>query len=123
MRDFKKTYHYFRSCVQIPYAWVDILHKCIEDATDITRQTFMRRVNTIEMRHLADDMGYARSGRWGDLTLAQDWLVSYHKSKFNGVVCYYMRHSAVEHIFLLAKDRERFNKQMYEESRKMYSDC
>jgi hypothetical protein len=52
--------------------------------------------------HVAEDLnemfGYKRG--WG-LSLATDYAVSFHKGSFRGVPCYYIDHSAIEHIFTL----------------------
>lgn len=64
----------------------------VDRAREITVQTFMRRC---DWRPWAEAMGYHRS--W--LTLSGDYHVAYYRSVWRGKPCYYVVHSAIEHIF------------------------
>jgi hypothetical protein len=70
----------------------------VDKARDISRRTFLVHVNRDDLAKLADEMGYARHPKQG-LTLAADWAVSYHKSRYRGLPCVYLRWSAIEYIF------------------------
>jgi hypothetical protein len=41
------------------------------------------------------NMGYERLG----LKLKDDWAVRFHRSRYRGRRCYYIRHSAIEYIW------------------------
>lgn len=70
---------------------------------DITAMVDMEREVTLATirRHCVDfadwclQMGYCRGG----LTIGRDWAVAYYKSVYRGKPCYFVRHSAIEHIF------------------------
>lgn len=70
---------------------VNALHDMIDHAREISYRTFRKYVNT---REVSRDFGY---DRW--LSLKNDYAVSFHKSRFQGKLCYYMRHSAIEYIY------------------------
>lgn len=72
----------------------------VDRARDISYETFMRQCDCAD---LVENMGYA-TGREVGLHLKDDWHVSYHKSTFQGMPCYYMRHSAIEYVFIRPED-------------------
>lgn len=90
--------NYICSCVNFPPHEVDALHDMIDGAREISRRTFVRRVNTADRRLLEQELGYARHPKQG-LTMAADWSVSYHKSFLRGKRIYFLTWSAIEHIF------------------------
>jgi len=88
---------YFGNCVGMSMSQVPALHQMIEDATDITYKTLMQHVDRDEV---ASIFTFYDWGNGRDLTLKRDWAVSYHRSKWRGKRCYYIRHSAIEYIFI-----------------------
>lgn len=76
--------------------------RAIQDMVDrsrqITRRTFLRHVDREEMRRIEGMLSYATGSERG-LHMANDWAVSYHKSRFRGRPCVYFDWSAIEHIF------------------------
>jgi hypothetical protein len=90
-------YHYFKTCVDHSQEEVPALCAMIDEAIDISLRTF--RKHCIGFAEIAKQLGYERDSRKG-LTIANDWHVSYHRSKYNGKRCYYLRWSAIEHIWL-----------------------
>ena len=74
------------------------INSMAEQASDITRRTFLTYVNANELHIVEDSLEYDRHPARG-LTMAGDWHVSYHKSRFRGVPVVYFRHSAIEYIF------------------------
>ncbi len=89
----QKNYHYATNCVNA--GEVDIL-EMVEKARAISYTTFSR--NCSGLREFARDMGYDRMG----LTLKGDWHISYYKSTYQGKPCYYLVHSCIEYIWVLA---------------------
>jgi hypothetical protein len=71
----------------------------IADCKDITRATFCRHVDRGEREALERQLGYAVHGRVGLLTMARDWHVSYHRSRWHGRRVYLFKHSAIEYVF------------------------
>jgi len=90
--------NYLVSCVDLPRGKVKYLNECIDNAIDITYRTFMEHVNQAQVRELFPFYEW-KPGRQPGLRLKDDFAVSYHRSKFMGKICYYMRHSAIEYIF------------------------
>lgn len=89
---------YLTNCTSISPRQVDALHQMIDDAIEITRTVFVRHCNRESRRQLEQDLGYALHPSQG-LCMASDSLVSYHKSRFRGLPCVYLRYSAIEYIF------------------------
>ena len=68
----------------------------IDNAREITYETFIKHVNKEDLADLKQDLGYGRHG----LTLKNDWAVSYHKSKLpNSKPVYFLCHSCIEYVF------------------------
>jgi hypothetical protein len=89
---------YFKSCVDCETpAEVDNLTTMIEDATDVTIATI--RKHCAGFTDWAAGIGYETNRRRG-LVIEDDYHVSYHRSKYNGERCYYVRWSAIEFIWM-----------------------
>jgi hypothetical protein len=69
----------------------------VDAAIDITYRTMMKHCPGLI--DWAVSVGYVRHPSQG-LTLKGDWAVSYHRSKYRGRRCYYVRWSAIEYIFV-----------------------
>lgn len=94
-------FHFHSSCVCWERSDVDNLSKMIDESSDITRATFLKHVDKDFMNEWERSAGYA-IGREKGLRMANDFAVSYHKSKLHGQKVYYFRHSAIEHVFVKA---------------------
>lgn len=70
----------------------------VDDSREITRRTFLKHVDHESLQALEQLLAYARHPSQG-LTMAADWHVSYHKSRYRGKPCVYFVHSAIEYIF------------------------
>jgi hypothetical protein len=90
-----KPYRYVMSCVGSTFEDISAMTE-EPPSRDVTRGTFVRHTNDQDRRELEEALGY---GPW--LGITSDWHVSYHKSVFRGVPCYYLRHSHIEYIFTL----------------------
>jgi hypothetical protein len=86
---------YTRCCDGV--ATSDQLHDMYDKEREVTLRTFAKHV---DIRPIAEAMGYEYGPRVKGLRLANDWAVRFYKSKFCGQPCYYMDHSAIDHIFL-----------------------
>jgi hypothetical protein len=97
---------YYNNCVGWDSRDVHVrggLCDMIRDAVDITRATFLRHVDREQLDELAQQLGYERYPSRG-LTMAQDWHVSYHRSKLHGRTVYFFKHSAIEYVFSATAD-------------------
>jgi hypothetical protein len=92
-----KPYVYWKNCVGFggPRE-VAKLTEMIDNAVDITYGTFFRYCDLNEATEL---LGYEKHHTRG-LILKKDWHVSYHRSKYNGKTVYFLKHSAIEYIFV-----------------------
>ena len=94
-------YRYWRCCVNFPTQGpeYDALVAMIDDNIMITRRTFRKHVDTESLAETEQNLGYELHPAKG-MTMAGDWHVSYHCSKYKGKTVYYFRHSAIEYIFV-----------------------
>ena len=95
-------YCYYCSCVNWDSKDVNAnggLSDMIDNSVCITRSTFLKHINRDELYDLEREMGYERFARRG-LTMANDYAVSYHKSKLHGNTAYYFSHSRIEYVFV-----------------------
>jgi hypothetical protein len=91
----RKRLLYTRCCDGI--ATAEQLRQMYDDSLEITFKTFAVHA---DIKPMLGDMGYATGRNEKGLRLENDFLVRYFKSKFLGQPCYYMVHSAIDHIFL-----------------------
>ena len=95
MTTWPRKYRYETTCVLCGREDVPALRDMIDNATDVSLSTVRR---WCDLSGFEDDHSYAVGPERG-LHLKDDWHVSYHKSRWRGRPCYYIRHSAIEHIF------------------------
>ena len=88
-----RPYVLLTTCVSAP---AEKIHEMRDSARPVTLATVRRHCDLREWEH---SMGYRR----GDLTLKDDWAVSFFKSRYDGRPCYYIVHSAIEHVFVEGK--------------------
>jgi len=81
-----KPFKFATSCVLCSQADVEALHEMVDNGRQITVETFLKHCD------LKDTDFTAKS-------LREDWHVRFFKSRFSGKPCYYVDHSAIEHIF------------------------
>jgi len=91
---------YYNNCatwpdrdVHCPGGLVDM----IGEAREVTRRTFLKHVDPHWLRVVESRLGY--TGRGSLPTMAQDYHVTYHRSKHHGRRVYYFRHSSIEYVF------------------------
>jgi hypothetical protein len=94
-RQERKRQLYTRCCDGI--ATAEQLRQMYDDGREISFRTFAAQVDLTPMH---GDLGYASGRHAKGLRLKDDFLVRYFKSKFCGQPCYYMVHSAIDHVFL-----------------------
>jgi hypothetical protein len=72
----------------------------VEQSTGLSRGRFLQYVDRASLAQVETALGYAHPRRRnGELTMARDWHVSYHRSRWHGKPCVYFVWSAIEHIF------------------------
>ena len=88
------TKQYHTCCVN---STAELIHKMVDNAQFVTFATFRR--NCAGVDEWAKQAGYSVGPEKG-LHLGADFAVSFHKSRYAGRLCYYIRHSAIEYIWL-----------------------
>ena len=78
----------------------DLIGSMADAAQDLTYRTFRRLLGGPEMDEWSKAMLYDTGHERGGLRLKNDWRVSYHRSTYGGTPCLYIRHSAIEHIWV-----------------------
>lgn len=102
-----KTFHYLFDCVGSNDG--QGIFDMVQDARQITWETFLRHVNIEEVRELFPDYSYRGEYLGPDgmptcpMHLKDDPYVSFWKSSFRKTPCYYVSHSGIEHIFVEAE--------------------
>jgi DNA-directed RNA polymerase subunit RPC12/RpoP len=108
-----RGFEFYSNCVDCPG---DDPGRYIQDmrdeATDITRGTFLRYVGRDALWEVEQRLGYFRYPQQG-LTMSGDWHVSYHKGKFRSVSCVFFIYSATEYIFIKFKTTARVSYKKY----------
>jgi hypothetical protein len=89
-----KEYQYCINCIN---STGYLISKMQDDAVSVTYNTI--RKHCLGFDEWAKDMGYDIGCQRGGLRLSQDWAVSFHRSKYRGKPCYYIRHSSIEYIW------------------------
>jgi len=90
-------YQYLTNCVGIAERDVVHLLAMIDAGREITYRTLQQHVGRDS---LADMFPFYNWDQQGGLTMINDYAVSYHKSTYKGRRCYYVRHSAIEYIWV-----------------------
>lgn len=89
-----KPYFFHTTCVSSTY---ELITSMQERSREVTYRTMLKHCHGL--LSVAHTLGYDRSKTQG-LTLKHDWSVSYHKSIYNGMPCYYFVWSHIEHIWI-----------------------
>ncbi len=87
-------YTYHTCCVN---STAELIGEMVDNAIEISYRTFIKHVPIEEIKELFPY--YDFHGK-GGLNLKHDWAVSFHRSKYRGRRCYYMRHSSIEYIWI-----------------------
>ena len=96
-RKSQQTYYYVTNCVG---SCGDDITEMTDNAEDVTWEEFNRYVSNDEIRSVMGDFyDYDDKDNDAGLKFQDDWAVSFHKSKYRGMPCYYFDHSAIEYVF------------------------
>jgi hypothetical protein len=88
-------YYFAFNCTQ---SNANTINKIIDNSREITRKTFLKHVNSENLKQLELSLGYAAHHTQG-LTMAGECHVSYYKSKHKNKTVYYFSHSSIEYVF------------------------
>lgn len=72
----------------------------IDRAVDVSYDTLARRVGTQELAEVFPDYTWGRWGEDNGLRMREDWAVSYYRSVYRGLPCYFVVHSGIEYVFV-----------------------
>jgi len=98
MKQGMRAYTYHTSCVNSRGDWIDNM---VDQAEVVTLQTV--RKHCADVRFWEQTLKYDVGNERGGLRLKDDWHVTYHKSQYRGLPCYYIQHSGIEHIWVKGK--------------------
>ena len=71
----------------------------IQSAKNITRQTFLKHVDRVDLNELEYRFGYYPADRTARLRMSKDWAVGYHRGQLHGRRVYFFKQSAIEYVF------------------------
>ena len=97
-----RTFRYTTNCVS---STASAINAMVDQATEITWETFRKHVPVEEVRNTFPAYSYRGEefDEFGKLTIGfhikDDYMVGFWKSRYKGVCCYYITHSAIEYIF------------------------
>ena len=93
---------YLTNCVEVGMSELEHLQAMQDEGREVTLATGRRHCDPADFRAFERRMGYDTGGERGGLRLKDDWHVGYFKSTWKGRPCYYIVHSAIEHIWVPA---------------------
>lgn len=92
------TYYLFETdCRGSDY---ESMRDLVDNSTQISQQTFARKIGPNQWRDLQRNLGYDRS-----FPISKDWHVEYYAGTYRGRPAVYLRHSGIEYIFVLLRAR------------------
>jgi len=89
---------FFSSCVDWPQNKLKLLFSINDSCIDISRKTFLSKVDRTQLAEIEAELGYEAHPSRG-LTMAGDYHVSYHRSRVRHKWFYFFRHSEIEYVF------------------------
>lgn len=89
-----RKFVYYSNCVMWNPKYAEDLEKLIDEEVEIDYEELTANVTQEEL----DSVFPMYEG--SPLTLEKDWHVRYFKSELFGKVCYMVRHSAIEYVFI-----------------------
>jgi hypothetical protein len=90
-------YQYLECCID---STAQHIHAMQDMAKEITFKTLQSHCNKHDMLKFQKNLGYDTGAERGGLRMKNDWAVSYYKSIYKGMPCYYINHSRIEYIFV-----------------------
>lgn len=99
LEELASRYRYIGNCTNAHMAAG--LEDMIDFAVEVSYRTLARAVGKDQLKQIFDE--YDWSSRPRDLTMRDDYAVSYYRSRFEGRPCYYVRFSGIEYVFADAK--------------------
>jgi len=93
---------YYNNRVNWDRNTLEDLQQIIDSSKPVSRDYFTHKVDRDDRIALELNLGYVvNPGRGKGLTMTRDYNVTYHKSNIRGTDVYYLRHSAIEYIFVM----------------------
>lgn len=90
-------YEYVGCCTQMEGGNVQRLNEMIANEQKITLRTFRQYAHPKAFAEILEALGYVRGGK---PSISGDHMVGFYKSQWQGRPCVFMRHSAIEHVFV-----------------------
>ncbi len=87
-----RKYQYLTNCTA---STAELIEDMVEEAIEITWRTFRDRVYLAELKDLFPVYDWTGPG----LHIKDDYAVSFYRSMYAGVRCYFVDYSRIEYIF------------------------
>lgn len=91
---------FYSDCVGWPRHRLGALNAIVAASRNISRKTFMAKVDPLQRAEIEAALGYDR-----DFPITRDWHVGYHSMPSTGI--YYLTHSAIEYVFATPEQIEK----------------
>lgn len=86
-----KNYHYEICCINSDAASIENM---VDISREITLKTFLKYISREELYEILGGV-YNKN-----FPIEKDYHIHYYKSKYKSKNCYYIKHSAIEYIFV-----------------------
>ena len=93
------NYYYETNCVN---STASAINNMVERSMKVSYRTLMAKVGRDTVRAVYPFNTYAWGRNEEGLRLKDDWHVRYYRSMYEDRPCYYIDHSAIEYVFVLA---------------------
>jgi hypothetical protein len=94
-------YKFLGTCIHLPAIHVT---RMVEHAKDVKYNTLEKYVTKEQLSHYFPDYYWGKSKKndigQKKILLKDDYAVSFHKSQYFDIPCYYVRWSAIEYVFI-----------------------
>lgn len=86
------TYHFETDCVN---STAELINDMVDSAKETTYEELILHVTEEQLKEVFPNYEWSDEG----LELRNDYAVSFYRSQYNGMPCYYIEHSMIEHVF------------------------
>jgi hypothetical protein len=90
-----KAYSYIGNCQHLPSR---LISEMVDQERTILWSAFRKWVSPVELRRIEQSLGYTHDSL--PRHLHDDYAVSFHRSKYNGVPCVFFDWSSIEYVFV-----------------------
>ena len=97
----RPTHEFYSDCLHWAQGRVEHLEAIVNSGRDCSYETIKKRIGAQAMTDLESDLGYGPNTVPRHLN--DDYAVTFHWTRYKGMTIYYVRHSAIEYVYLPVK--------------------